>query len=71
MEERDHIEDLGINGRRGVMLNLYVPVVARFKAWVCSSPLAGVAGSIPAGGAWMSVCCECCVFCQVEVSALS
>ena len=53
------------------MLNLYVPVVARFKAWVCSSPLAGVAGSIPAGGAWMSVCCECCVFCQVEVSALS
>ena len=41
-----------------------VPVAARFKAWDCSLSLAEIAGSNPVGmggGAWMSVCCECCV----------
>jgi hypothetical protein len=32
----------------------------RAKAWVCGLSLAGIAGSNPAG-AWMSVCCGCCV----------
>jgi hypothetical protein len=35
-------------------------VAARFKTWVCDRSLAGIAGSNPAG-AWMYVCCECCV----------
>ena len=26
-----------------------IPVAARPKAWVCSRPLAGIAGSIPSG----------------------
>jgi hypothetical protein len=30
--------------------------------------LAGIAGSNPSG-VWVSVSCECCVYCQVEVSA--
>jgi hypothetical protein len=37
-----------------------IPVAARSKAWVCCCWLAGIAGSNTAG-AWMSVCCECCV----------
>ena len=37
-----------------------IPVAARSKAWVCADSLAGIVGSNPAG-AWMSVCCECCV----------
>jgi len=37
-----------------------VPVAGRFKAWVCSRSPAEIVGSNPAG-AWMSVCCECCV----------
>jgi hypothetical protein len=31
-----------------------IPVAALFKAWVCGRSLAGIAGSIPAGG--MDVC---------------
>ena len=31
-----------------------IPVAARSKAWVCGRSLAGIAGSIPAGG--MDVC---------------
>jgi len=34
-------------------------VAVRSKAWVCSSSLAGTAGSNPVRG--MDVCCECCV----------
>jgi hypothetical protein len=37
------------------------PVAARSKALVCARLLVGVAGSNPAGGAWISVSCECCV----------
>ena len=37
-----------------------IELAARSKAWVCGRSLAKVAGSNP-GGAWMSVCCECCV----------
>ena len=35
-------------------------MVSRSKAWVCSSSLAGIAGSNPAA-ACMYVSCECCV----------
>jgi hypothetical protein len=35
-------------------------MVAWYKAWVCGRLLAGIAGSNPAG-AWMFVCCECCL----------
>jgi hypothetical protein len=38
-----------------------IPVAERSKAWVCSCSPAGIAGSNTAG-AWMFVCCECCVF---------
>jgi len=41
-------------------------MAARSKAWVCGRTPAGVASSIPAGGAWMSVCCECCVLSEVR-----
>ena len=45
-----------------------IQVTTRFKAWVCGRPLAGIAGSNPAGGhgclSLVSVVC-----CQVEVSA--
>jgi len=34
------------------------PVAARSNAWVCGSPLAGMAGSNSAG-AWVFVSCEC------------
>ena len=37
-----------------------IPVAERSKAWVCGRSLSGVAGSNTAG-AWMSICCECCV----------
>ena len=37
-------------------------------AWVCSALFVGLRVRIPPGG-WMSVSCECCVCCQVEVSA--
>jgi len=39
-----------------------IPMAAQPKAWVCNPPLAGIAGSIPAGGgggAWMFASCEC------------
>jgi hypothetical protein len=52
-----------------VMKRSLVQVAARSKAWVCDLLLAGIAVSNPARGAWMSVSCECCVSCQVEVSA--
>ena len=35
-------------------------MAARSKAWVCGRSPAGIAGS-NAAGAWMFVCCECCV----------
>jgi hypothetical protein len=38
-----------------------ISVAARYKLWVWGRSLAGVAGSNPTGGAWMSVCCECCL----------
>jgi len=37
-----------------------IPVAARSNAWVCGRSSAGIVGSNPAG-AWMFVCCECCV----------
>jgi hypothetical protein len=45
-----------------------IPVATRSKAWVCGRSLAGIAGSNPAR-IWISVSCECCVCCQVDVSA--
>jgi len=42
-------------------------VAARFKAWVCGRSLTGIAGSNPAGE-WISVCCDSCDCCQVDVS---
>ena len=47
-----------------------VPVLARSKAWGCRRSPADIVGSNPKG-AWMFVCCECCVCFQVEVSATS
>ena len=38
-----------------------ISVAARSKAWVYGRSLAGIAGSNPAVGAWMSVSCVCCV----------
>jgi len=38
-----------------------IPVTAQFKGWVYGRSLAGIVVWNPAG-AWMSVCCECCVF---------
>ena len=43
-------------------------LAARSKAWVCGHLLLGVAGSNPAGGAWMSVCCECSLFSGTHLS---
>ena len=37
-----------------------VPVAVRSKAWVCGHSPAEFVGSNPTG-AWMFVCCECCV----------
>ena len=37
-----------------------VPVAAWSKAWVCSRSPAEIVGSNPTG-AWMFVCCACCV----------
>ena len=37
-----------------------VPVTARSKAWLGGRRLLGMWIRIPPG-AWMSVCCECCV----------
>ena len=39
---------------------LPVPVAARSKAWVCCRTFLGSRVRI-SPGAWMSVCCECCV----------
>jgi hypothetical protein len=39
---------------------LPIPVATRSKPSVCRRLLAGIAGS-NFSGAWMSVCCECCV----------
>ena len=38
-----------------------VPVAARSKAYVCGRSPVEIVGSVPTGGAWMFVCCECCV----------
>ena len=40
---------------------LPVPVAARSKVGVCDRSIAGIVGSNPSCGAWMSACCECCV----------
>jgi len=37
-----------------------IPVAARSKAWFCGRSFAGIVSSNPAG-AWMFVCCDCCV----------
>ena len=39
------------------------------KRRVCGGSLAGITGSNPAGS-WMSLSSGCCVFCQLEVSAM-
>ena len=48
----------------GVWLRKYpqppIPVASRSRALACGRSLAGIEGSNPAG-AWMFVCCECCV----------
>jgi len=44
------------NGGRGFRASAAAPS----EASVCGHSLAGIAGSNPAG-AWMSVCCECCM----------
>jgi hypothetical protein len=41
-------------------VSLPVPVAARSKAWVYVRPHVEIVGSNPSG-AWMSVCCDCCV----------
>ena len=41
-------------------LRLPIPLAARSKAWACGRLHAATAGSNPAG-AWLFVCCECCV----------
>jgi hypothetical protein len=46
-----------------------IPVAVQSKAWVLGRSLAGIVGSNPA--VCMDVCYECCVCCQVEVSATS
>ena len=38
-----------------------ISVAARSKACLYGGSLAGIVGSNPAGGVWMSVCVECCV----------
>jgi hypothetical protein len=43
-------------------------VAARFKAYVCGLSLTVIAGSNPAGE-WISVCCDSCDCCQIDVSA--
>ena len=43
-----------------MLILIILPVAERSKAWVYNSSPAGVAGSNPAG-AWMFVCCKCCV----------
>jgi len=46
-----------------------VPAAGRSKEWVYGRSPAEIVGSNLTGG--MAVCCECCVCCQVEVSARS
>ena len=42
------------------VMNMPVPMAARYKAWVCGRSLVGIVSSNPAAG--MDVCvCECCV----------
>ena len=41
---------------------------SRSQSAVCGPSLVGIVGSNPPG-AWMFIYCECCVCCQVEVSA--
>jgi hypothetical protein len=49
------------------LLELDISVRRATKTWVCGRSPAGIAGSNSAEG--MDVCFECCVCCQVEVSA--
>jgi len=44
------------------------PVAARSEKWIYVSRSMGIRVRIPPG-AWMSLSCENCVCCQVEVSA--
>ena len=48
---------------RSVIFLMPIPADAPSKAWVCGRSMAGIVGSNPAG-AWMSVCCDCCVLCR-------
>jgi len=43
-----------------LILLMQVPVAARYTASVCGRSPAEIVGLNPTG-AWMSVCCECCV----------
>ena len=42
----------------------------RLRHWPAAAPLLGLQVRIPQG-AWMSVCCEFCLLCEVEVSTSS
>jgi len=62
------VRGLVFYSRRTIFLR--IPLTAESQAWVCGRSLAGIAGSNPAGGhGWLSVSCECCVYCHVGVSA--
>jgi hypothetical protein len=67
---KENFEDLDTNGGRGnIKLSPFRwPRFPRRGSAVARLP--GLRVRI-LSGAWMSVCCECCVFCQVEVSASS
>ena len=43
-----------------LIANLPIPVAERSKAWDCGRSLSRIVVSNPVG-AWISVCCECCV----------
>jgi hypothetical protein len=43
------------------MVQRPIPVATRSKAWVCGRSLAGIAGSIPAGGMDVSLLLLLCV----------
>ena len=63
--KKQRVGGLGVGTQSDIINNLLWPVAARPKALVCRRSLAGIAGSNPTTwGAWMSVCCECCVLCR-------
>ena len=50
----------GLRYQKTIRMSGPVPVAARSKAWFYGPSFAGIAVPNPAG-AWMLVCCECCV----------